>query len=327
FNFLEGAKDYLQTFEINNSTIGDYNLFKEYKILKDVSLNKLNLNDSSAKKILEMLPMLDRLSIRDNLLTSLRTIIDTQPNLTSLDVSGNLIQNLSEIKALTKLNTVVLRNINLTTLLPLKNATQIKDLDISENPLRKFTDIDTGYLSSLINLEALNVSVDRDNPNSTPITDKVLNEYFRAIAGDSSYFIQKLKKFIARNRWENKSKDCNMINNLEKNIGSIDFLEKIEYLDLHGNGCVDSLGFYSGLTQIPSMNLRNIKYINISDTPTRTFISSINWRNPDITIILNETPTNFNTAVFMTKKDCLLTFPDGNKNRLQCEGLDPDRIN
>ena len=54
------------------------------------------------------------------------------------------IQNLSEIKALAKLNTVVLRNMNLTTLLSLNNVTQIKDLDISENPLRKFTDVNYG---------------------------------------------------------------------------------------------------------------------------------------------------------------------------------------
>ncbi|KAB8039134.1 hypothetical protein GCL60_09775 [Silvanigrella paludirubra] len=322
FNFLEGAKDYIQTFEISNSSIGDYNLFKEFKILKDVSLNKLNINDSSAKKILGMLPKLDRLSIRDNLLTSLRTIIDTKPDLISLDVSANPIQNLSEIKALAKLNTVILRNMNLTTLLPLNNVTQIKDLDISENPLRRFTDVDTGYLSSLINLEALNVSVDRDNPNSTPITDKVLSDYFRSFVLDSK--TQKLKKFIARNKWEKKYKDCNMINDFERNIGSIDYLENIEYLDLHGNGCVDSLGFYSGLTSLPFMNYRKIKYLNISDAPVRDFNRVIDWRDNNITFVFNETPWNYDAGVFMTKESCLSTFPTGNKNRLQCEGLDPN---
>jgi hypothetical protein len=322
FNFLEGAKDYIQTFEISNSSIGDYNLFKEFKILKDVSLNRLNINDSSAKKILGMLPKLDRLSIRDNLLTSLRTIIDTKPDLISLDISANPIQNLSEIKALAKLNTVLLRNINLKTLLPLNNVTQIKDLDISENPLRKFTDADTEYLSSLINLEALNVSVDRDNPNSTPITDKVLSDYFDALAVDNNP--QKLKKFIARNRWEKKSKDCNMVNNFEENIGNIGLLNSIEYLDLHGNGCVDSLGFYSGLTSLPFMNYRKIKYLNISDAPVRDFNRVIDWRDNNITFVFNETPWNYDAGVFMTKESCLSTFPIGNKNRLQCEGLDPN---
>lgn len=321
-NFLEGAKGLVDTFEIKNSDLGDYNLLKEFKNLKDMTLNKLNLNDSSAKKILEMLPMLDKLSIRDNQITSLRTIIDTQPNLISLDISGNQIQNLSEIKALAKLNTIVLRNMNLTTLFPLNNVTQIKDLDISENPLRKFTDADTRYLTSLINLEALNVSVDRDNPNSTPITDNVLNEYFRSLVIDSRP--QKLKKFVARNRWEKKSKDCNMINNFERNIGSIDYLENIEYLDLHGNGCVDSLGYYSGLTSLPFMNYLKIKYLNISDAPVRDFNRVIDWRNNNITFILNETPRNYDTGVFMTRENCLTTFPEGNKNRLQCNGIDPN---
>ncbi len=321
-NFLEGAKGLVDTFEIKNSDLGDYNLLKEFKNLKDMTLNKLNLNDSSAKKILEMLPMLDKLSIRDNQITSLRTIIDTQPNLISLDISGNPIQNLSEIKTLAKLNTVVLRNMKLTTLLPLNNVTQIKDLDISENPLRKFIDADTRYLTSLINLEALNVSVDRDNPNSTPITDNVLNEYFRSLIIDSRP--QKLKKFVARNRWEKKSKDCNMINNFERNIGSIDYLENIEYLDLHGNGCVDSLGYYSGLTSLPFMNYRKIKYLNISDAPVRDFNRVIDWRSNNITFILNETPWNYNTGVFMTRDNCLSTFLEGNKNRLQCDGLDPN---
>jgi hypothetical protein len=322
FNFLEGAKDYVKTFEINNSVIDDYNLFKEYKILKDVSLNKLNLNDTNAKKILNILPMLDRLSIRDNLLTSLRTIIDTQPDLISLDLSGNSIQNLLKIKALAKLNTVILRNMNLTTLLPLNNVTQIKDLDISENPLRKFTDADTRYLTGLTNLESLNVSVDRDNPNSTPITDKVLSDYFESLAIDNSP--QKLKKFIARNRWEKKSKDCNMVNNFEENIGSIGLLNSIEYLDLHGNGCVDYLGFYSGLTSLPFMNYRKIKYLNISDAPVRDFNRVIDWRNNNITFIFNETPWNYDSGVFMTRKECYSTFLEGNKNRLQCDGLDPD---
>nr|BFD33498.1 hypothetical protein GTC16762_31170 [Pigmentibacter ruber] len=323
-NFLEGAKGLVDTFEIKNSDLGDYNLLKEFKNLKDMTLNKLNLNDSRAKKILEMLPMLDRLSIRDNQITSLRTIIDTQPNLISLDISGNQIQNLSEIKALAKLNTIVLRNMNLTTLLPLNNVTQIKDLDISENPLRKFTDADTRYLTSLINLEVLNVSVDRDNPNSTPITDNVLSDYFFSVGRQ---FPQKLKKFVARNRWEKKSKDCNMINNFKENISSIAVLEKIEYLDLHGNGCVDTswgVGMFSGLIQLPLMNYSNLKYLNISDTPARSFLSSIDWRNPNITFIFNETPWNYDTGVFMTRENCLSTFPEGNKNRLQCNGLDPN---
>lgn len=325
FNFLEGAKDIVQTIEIKNSIIGDYGIFKEFKNLKDVSLDKVNINDSNVKEVLSMLPKIDRLSIQDNGLTNIRPIIDIQPDLKELDISGNPIQNLSEIKSLLNLNKVSIRKMNLTTLLPLNSITQIKDLDISENPLRKFTDADTGYLSSLINLEALNVSVDRDNPNSSPITDKVLNDYFRSLVIDSRP--QKLKKFVARNRWEKKSKDCNMINNFKETVGAINLLKNIEYLDLHGNGCVDlswGVGMYSGLTEIPLMNYSNLRYLNISDTPARTFNSSIDWRNVNITFIFNETPSNYDTGVFMTRKDCLSTFPEGNKNRIQCDGLDPD---
>ncbi len=322
FNFIEGAKDFVETLEIKNSIINDYSQIKEFKNLRDVTLEKIKLNDFSAKEIISMLPKLSKFSIRDNLISNLKVLIDTQPNLTHLDISGNPIKNLSEVKYLTKMNTIVLRNINLKTLLPLNNITQIKDLDISENPLRKFTDVDTGYLSSLINLEALNVSVDRDNPNSTPITDKVLSDYFRSFVFESK--TQKLKKFISRNKWEKKSKDCNMINDFERNIGSIDYLENIEYLDLHGNGCVDSLGFYSGLTSLPVMNYRKIKYLNISDTPVRDFNRVIDWQNPNITFIFNETSWNYDSGVFMTRKECLSTFPEGNKNRLQCDGLLPD---
>ena len=85
---MEGAKDLVDTFEIKNSDLSDYNLLKEFKNLKDITLNKLNLNDSSAKKYFRCYQCFDKLSIRNNQITSLRTIIDTQPNLTSLDVSG-----------------------------------------------------------------------------------------------------------------------------------------------------------------------------------------------------------------------------------------------
>ncbi len=324
FNFLEGAKDYIQTFEISNSSIGDYNLFKEFKILKDVSLNRLNINDSSAKKILGMLPKLDRLSIRDNLLTSLRTIIDTKPDLISLDVSANPIQNLSEIKALAKLNTVVLRNMNLKTLLPLNNVTQIKDLDISENPLRKFTDADTGYLSSLTNLEALNVSVDRDNPNSTPITDKVLNDYFFKV-GDKSN--QKLKKFVDRNRWGFIGGDCEMINNFDKNVQGIAVLNNLEYLDLHGNGCREDWGLFkkpSGLIELPAMGFDKIKYLNISDTAVQN-LRGLPDIKTNITFVFNETPDNLNTGILISRESCFRFFYNElDPNRKQCEGLKPD---
>lgn len=317
FNFLEGAKDFIQTFEIKESSVNNYSILKEFRFINDMTLDKLKLDDINAKTIMQMLPLLNRLSIRDNLLTSLRTIYDTQPNLISLDISGNPIKNLSEVINFSKLSSLSLRKMNLTTLLPLYNVTQIKDLDISENPLRKFTEVDTKYLSSLINLEALNVSVDRDNPNSTPITDKVLDDYFRNNGK------QKLKKFVARNRWQKRSKDCNMINNFNESVGSINILKSIEYLDLHGNGCVDALGFYSGLIMIPLMSFKNLKHLNISDTPTRSFESSIDWRNPNITFIFNETPDNYDTGVFMSRVECLSTFPEGNKNRKQCDGLDP----
>lgn len=325
FNFLEGAKDFVQTIEIKNSIIRDYGIFKEFKNLKDVSINKVNINDSNVKDVLSMLPKLDRLSIQDNGLKNIRPIIDTQPDLKELEISGNPIQNLFEIKNLKSMSKLSVRKMNLSTLHQLNNLTQIKDIDISENPLRKFTDIDTAYLSSLINLEALNVSVDRDNPSSTPITDKVLSDYFDSLAIDNK--LQKLKKLVVRNRWEKKSKDCNMVNNFAENIGKIGLLNNIEYLDLHGNGCVDYLGYYSGLTSLPYMNYRRIKYLNISDAPVRDFNRVIDWLNPDITFIFNETPSNYDAGVFMTKKDCLSTFPVGNKNRLQCEGLDPNRIN
>ncbi len=324
FNFLEGAKDYVQTFEINNSSIGDYNLFKEYKILKDVSLNKLNLNDINAKKILNILPILDRLSICDNLLTSLRTIIDTQPNLTSLDVSGNLIQNLSEIKALAKLNTVVLRNMNLATLLPLNNVTQIKDLDISENPLRRFTDADTGYLASLINLEALNVSVDRDNPNSSPITDKVLDDYFKTF---QFVLNQKLKKFVDRNRWGFIGGDCEMINNFKETVTGIANLNNLEYLDLHGNGCREDWGLYkkpSGLIELPAMGFDKIKYLNISDTAVQN-LRGLPDIKTNITFVFNETPDNLNTGILISRESCYRFFYNElDPNRKQCEGLKPD---
>ncbi len=271
-----------------------------------------------------MLPKLEKLSIRNNNLTNIDAITDLQPDLVELDISGNPvnIDSLSELSKLKKLKKVVLRNLNLTTLKSIQNVIQIIDLDISENPLRKFSDFDVDFLKSLINLEALNVSVDRDNVNSSPITDKVLNEYFRSLVKDSSP--QKLKKFIARNRWEKNSKNCSMINNFEQNIDAINLLNNIEYLDLHGNGCVDlswGIGKYSGLTSLPLMNYRNLKYLNISDTPIRSFRGTINWMDNNITFILNETPWDLKTGIFMSKDECLLFFPEGNRNRFQCNGL------
>ncbi len=324
FNFLEGGKDFVQTFEINNSSISDYSLFKEYKILKDVYLDKLKINDSNAKKMLGILPMLDRLSIRDNQITSLRTIIDTQPDLISLDISANPIQNLSEIKALAKLNTVVLRNINLKTLLPLNNVTQIKDLDISENPLRRFTDADTGYLASLINLEALNVSVDRDNPNSSPITDKVLDDYFKTF---QFVLNQKLKKFVDRNRWGFIGGDCEMINNFKETVTGIANLNNLEYLDLHGNGCREDWGLYkkpSGLIELPAMGFDKIKYLNISDTAVQN-LRGLPDIKTNITFVFNETPDNLNTGILISRESCYRFFYNElDPNRKQCEGLKPD---
>ena len=323
-NFLEGAKEYVTSLEIKNSTINNYYLIKEFKYLKSVSLDGFNLSDSKLKEILNMLPKLEKLSIRNNNLTNIDAITDLQPDLVELDISGNPvnIDSLSELSKLKKLKKVVLRNLNLTTLKSIQNVIQIIDLDISENPLRKFSDFDVDFLKSLINLEALNVSVDRDNVNSSPITDKVLNEYFRSLVKDSSP--QKLKKFIARNRWEKNSKNCSMINNFEQNIDAINLLNNIEYLDLHGNGCVDlswGIGKYSGLTSLPLMNYRNLKYLNISDTPIRSFRGTINWMDNNITFILNETPWDLKTGIFMSKDECLLFFPEGNRNRFQCNGL------
>ena len=77
---------------------------------------------------------------------------------------------------------------------------------------------------------------------------------------------------------------------------------------------------YSGLIQLPLMNYSNLKYLNISDTPARSFLSSIDWRNPNITFIFNETPWNYDTGVFMTKKIVFQTFQKGNK--IVCSVMD-----
>lgn len=324
-NFLEGAKDILQSFEATKSTISDYSMFAQFKNLKNVRLDNANINDSNIKDVLSNMPKLDKLSVQNNNLSNISPIIDTQENLNELDLSGNSnIQNLYVLRRLKKLNKISIRKMNLMTLLPLNNLTQITDLDISENPLRKFTDADTGYLSNLTNLEALNVSVDRDNPNSSPITDKVLNDYFLSLRFQQN---QKLKKFVDRNRWGFFGRDCDMINNFEKTVRSISLLNNLEYLDLHGNSCRDDWGIYhipTGLVELPSIGFVNLKYLNISDTAVQNLRGLPGYYN-NIIFVFNETPDNLNTGILISRESCYQLFQYGSgQNQKQCEGLKPE---
>jgi Leucine-rich repeat (LRR) protein len=319
-DFLEFVYDLVHEFHFKNAKLKDYSILKKFNNLKKISFDS-SLKQDELDHHLSLIPQVESLAFENSNLQDLTPIIKNHPNLKEINLSGNHdIKNLSLVKELKNLQKIELRRTNLSTLEALNNATQILDLDISENPLRKFTDKDRVYLVSLINLEALNVSVNRKDQNSTAITDEVLNNYFRNVYEDT-----KLKKFVDRNEWGFASIDCSNTNDFSSKVGLIRLMQ-FEYLDVHGNGCrdLDFLGKPKGFDRSSLINFKKLKYLNVSDTSLQDFDF---FPQPyalflkDIKIIFNENPEDKYKSILVSKARCEGLFRDLPEHIQECEGL------
>lgn len=231
----------------------------------DVSGIKIEASDLS---VLEKLPELKSLQIRNLNLKDIKVVTDHLKNLVELDISRNKgIEDLEDIANLKNLEVLKASDIGLKSFKKFEGMMQVMDLDISKNDFSGASADDVQDLADLYNLHVLNVS-------ESHLSDKFLNIYFNYISSRNN-----LKTFIDRNTFNpallmTKEFCQNQMNDFS-NISSLSKLTSLEYLDISNNGCTilddKKPGFvYLGLTSTQMLSdMTHLKYLDISNTTVK----------------------------------------------------------
>ena len=259
----------------------------DLKIISLPSLKKLIIKDnqiSQLKNLVDQFPKLEVLDISNNTkiedleeiarLSNLRklalenvnlagnnlTKIIRGKNLEALNVSGNKNKvDFSEIAFVKTLKTLSISNVDLSveSLNKILENKNITSLDISKNDLHLLTEEHAVNLAKLVDLKELNISGSR-------ISDNYLSRYFK-----ESKNLSKLIKFVDRNNFDRKTHLTCAESDLNKfydpSAPLIYLPVSLEYLDVHGNSCLDLYGNIGGTTALDFIsNLKNLTHLDIS---------------------------------------------------------------
>jgi len=190
--------------------------------------------------------------------------------LQSLDLRNNQITDISFLSGLTQLQSLYLRNNQITDISFLSSLTQLQSLYLRNNQI---TDI--SFLSSLTQLQSLNLSENQITDISflSSLTRlQSLNLSSNQITDYS--FLSGLTQLQSLNLSHNQITDYSFLSGLTQ----------LKSLDLSSNQITD-ISFLSGLTQLQSLYLINNQITDISFLSSLTQLQSLDLRNNQITDI------------------------------------------
>jgi Leucine-rich repeat (LRR) protein len=184
-----------------------------------------------------------------------------------LDVSNNPnLKNINEFKKFSKLKNLIMENANISNQFQNLKELQLINLnylDISNNNLSNLNaNEDPNILSGMISLQGLNVS-------NTQIHDAFLQNYFSKLKNNTVF-----NKFIDRNNFSRISSDECKINRFSdyQFVSSIKDVINLEYLDIHGNSCLQtdknnpSKSNFIGVINLNFLkSLTKLKYLDVSN--------------------------------------------------------------
>lgn len=261
-NALTGVQT-VTKIDLSGTDIRDLSAIAQMNNLEEIDLSNCKKLEPNELAILGKLENLKKLIVRNMEIKALKVITDNIKSLEELDISGNKqIRDLENIENLPNLRTLHASNIGLQSLAKLSQATQIVDLDISENELSNVTNDDLRALINLYNLESLNIS-----ESHLPL--KFVDDYFEGV-----YRRKTLKKFVDANHFvgdrELTDEECAYtIHNYGKFI-NFKYMTSLEYIDIHGNRCdlISESFFTTGMYETSQfVNMEKLKYLDISDNP------------------------------------------------------------
>jgi len=197
---------------------------------------------------LDILENLEDLDLSNNMLSNL-SFLEGLKMIKYLDLEGNSIKDISQLRYLSELETLNLSENNLTTLAGLKNLHKLKSLSLDTNEINSLTEIDE--IPSLIKLDLGDNLLTDISSIENLYNLEVLNLQDNKLTEING--IIKLKKLRNLDIWGNNV----------KNIAGLNELVNLEELDLWGNDLTD-ISDLSNLTKLHTLNLSKNKVQNFT---------------------------------------------------------------
>jgi len=300
-NALTGAQN-IRHIDLSGTNVKDILGLTYINNIQGVILSNTKLEASQIES-LSGNQNITELDVSSTGLKDLKNITNNFKNLSSLNISNNpAIEDLSDIENLTKLKILKASNINLGNFTQLSKVTQISELDVSNNDLSSLTISDAQYLVNLYNLSSLNIS-------GTHLSDDFVNTYLNNISSRDT-----LKTFIDRYVFEDGvyyTGECSKRINNWSMIGSLSLVTSLEWVELAGNACRESVSPESGIGKPMGIldtnafvRMRNLQYLDISNTLVEDLSGLSGLKNLKTLILYNAEAPAW-PGIGMTEEACL----------------------